>query len=183
MDEQTDLEAIAAFNEYYRALADDSVRTAHAAMRCALDKAASVRIGGVTSEDAWERRGPWGEIARNAAIANKKMTERLLGESLYSARMALQRRAEAAESQLAERDAEIARLREMLTPYFEHWDHQARGHSPQSSIWHTNYTPVTYEHHENTRTALSPPIAAKQDDHDDLAAAECVRYQQAREKD
>lgn len=54
------------------------------------------------------------ERERGRALADKEMTEKLLGGSLYSARMALQSRAEAAEAQLAACDAEVARLREAL---------------------------------------------------------------------
>ena len=48
----------------------------------------------------------------DAARAAKEITEKLLGGSLYTARMALQRRAEAAEAKLAARDAEVTRLRD-----------------------------------------------------------------------
>jgi hypothetical protein len=52
------------------------------------------------------------EVERDNAIKSKEMTEKFLGGSLYSARMALQRRAEAAEAQLAavtkERDEAVA---------------------------------------------------------------------------
>lgn len=71
------------------------------------------------------------ERERDNAIKSKEMTEKFLGGSLYSARMALQRRAEAAEAQLAEctlerdtvtlslaaRDAEIGRLRQVLSEF------------------------------------------------------------------
>jgi hypothetical protein len=54
------------------------------------------------------------------------------------------------------RDAadEIEQLRAALKPYFDHWERQAQGHSPQSSIWDTHHTPVSYEHHQNTRILL-----------------------------
>jgi len=46
---------------------------------------------------------------------------------------------------------------EQMRPYFTHWDSQVRGHGPQSSIWHTSDTPVTYKHHEAVLAALVSP--------------------------
>ena len=72
----------------------------------------------------------------------------------------------------------IAQLVEALKPYFACWDQEVHGHGPQSSIWQTVHTPVSYAQHEKARAALAAAerVAEPRDPSEEALKAALAAY-------